>query len=301
MLCFQFAHIALGGLGLFACLQVYSRRPSGLAGRLIHLLKKPETRLEYAHALGADFGVVHAENKGRGPDWEAVSRLLRPQIRCLIAPEEWPVPQELELEADVGDFERRMLLLAACRLADRTRMPLYRRVLGLYDPPGILAEELLTLLRYFSSVRVVTQNLERYEEMATLALEELGAPVMLGSDPSDFSDCILLLCPQAVKRPLALLPSCPVLAGGFFADEGGCNLLSSPQAALGRHRSCVPPGIAPHAFAAVFFCCENSFLPEEVESLLLNGKRSGLDEAARLILREAGYAYPLCPPPQKGE
>jgi hypothetical protein len=279
-----------GGCRLFACLELIPPTPQGIRG----LFSPTPTRTELfsARVLGAEFLRLEAQVNRRGkPDWDAVARLVRPLTPYLLAPAGCQPPKHLGFAPPVFTaFERRVLLQCACDLINGSPVPLYRRRLGVYDPAGEWAEELLYLLHYYTSVRVVTQNLRAYQMAADLAMEELRALVLLGEEPSDFSDCILLLCPGDVAQPLPLLPACPVLAGGIFADFQGCNVFSAPRVSATLPQiSQLPRGSDLHTFAGAVFHSYGYWLPNlRLGQLLINGKESLPEQARYILLREAG-------------
>jgi len=244
--------------------------------------------------LGAEYLRLEAQVNRRGrPDWEAVARLVLPLTQYLLTPAGYQPPAHLGFAPPVfAEFERRVLLQCACELVGDSLMPLYRRRLGIYDPQGELAGNLYFLLHHYTSARVVTQNVEAYRKAADLARKELGAPVLLGEEFTDFSDCVLLLCPGDVTRPLPLLPACPVLAGGVFADFQGCNVFSSPRVSASLFQIAqLPRGSDFHAFAGAVYHSYGYWLPDlRVGRLLINGKESLPEEAKHILLREAGLS-----------
>lgn len=278
---------------MFACLKVIPRASRGVWQGLLGSFLRPRTELYSARAFGVEFLLLEAETGKRGePDWEAALELIHPFTRCLLTPEGYSIPAGLGLEAPLfADFEQRVLLKAACDLIDDRRIPLYRRILGLYDPEGAFAGELTRLLRHYTSVRVVTQALSRYQAAAHSALEELGAPVLLGQDPSDFSDCALLLCPAAPPAPLPLSPACAVLAGGCF--PGGApmafsapRVLMSPAEAAG-----IPQGISSHLFAGALYHHNRIEVAGLRAGLLSAGGRTvTLHEARELLIHTIAHA-----------
>lgn len=277
---------------MFACLELIPHTSQGIK----RLLFPTSTRTELysARALGAEYLRLEAQVNRRGrPDWEAVARLVLPLTQYLLTPAGYQPPAHLGFAPPVfAEFERRVLLQCACELVGDSRMPLYRRRLGIYDPQGELAGNLYFLLHHYTSARVVTQNVEAYRKAADLARKELGAPVLLGEEFTDFSDCVLLLCPGDVTRPLPLLPACPVLAGGVFADFQGCNVFSSPRVSASLFQIAqLPRGSDFHAFAGAVYHSYGYWLPDlRVGRLLINGKESLPEEAKHILLREAGLS-----------
>lgn len=277
---------------MFACLKVTRHTPQGIMGRFSAALKKSKTELYSAKALGREFLVVVANEGPKGIDWREICDLLSPFTRRLLTPQDHPPPEGCGLVgADFPDFEWQVLLHTACSVVDRTGIPLPRRILGLYDPAGLAADALPTLLRHYASARVVTQQLNRYRAKAAQVMEEMGAPVMLGNDPTDFADCLLLLCPVPPKESLPLPPYCPVLATRDFPGRKRSKVFTAPRVLLpAAEVQHIPPGIDAHDFAGALYEHYGVLPPRlSADKLLINGRNALPDEASAALLRQAGY------------
>lgn len=261
----------------------------GIFGSIFNILTRPKPWLEKAEFLGARYGVIHAADGARGPDWEAIEALAgRFAGRMLLPGGLTPPPGSAIARPPCPRFEKKVLLATACELIRRTRMPMYRRILGVIDPEAAHTDLLFPLLRHYTSVRVVTGNLERYEQAAARMMEELGAPVLVGSAVSLLEGCVLILAPGAAG-PEGALP-CPVLAGEGFPALPGQERIESLRAGVTAELAArCPGGIAPHRFAAALHdLCGADPGVYVAEQMRFGYKSCTLPEAAQAILQASG-------------
>jgi hypothetical protein len=183
-----------------------------------------------------------------------------------------------------------VLAETAAEIIRRSRMPMYRRVLGLIDRDGGFTDLPLGLLRHYTSVKVVTAREDLYEAVAEAAMEELGAPVMVGSTLSLLTDCVLILAPGPAMGEEEGSYPCPVLAGEGFKPSLPCDLISDPEPAVSEElRGCCPPGISPHRFAAALF--EDSGLVTvefAAAKLRLCWRQAKTEEIVKYVTERAG-------------
>lgn len=175
-------------------------------GGILNILTKPKARIEAREAFGAVYGVIETGLPIRTADWRRVASLAgRYADRMLIPSGIDPPP--VVTRALFPKYERRVLLQTAVEIIKRTRMPMYRRIVGLADESGRYADFLYPLLQHYTSVKVVTKQTALYEAQAELMMRELGAPVMICDDYPSFNDCVLIVAPDGVKM------------GGLHADK----------------------------------------------------------------------------------
>lgn len=294
---------------VFIALELVEQNRTGIAGRLrrgLARLARPRLAPEEAEALGARYLLLRAPTSGEGPDWAAVAAAAGRFVDRML------LPDGLEPPAGSGirpvrcpDFAVRVLLATACEIIRRTRMPMYRRVLGLIDPDAAYCHLLAPLLHHYTSVRVVTGKPWIYEAAAARVLAELGAPVLVGETLT--ADCVLALFPGGAGQfpggagqfpggagDFRVAAPCPVLVGPGCApsSEWGPHLvrdlLSDPIPVLADEVAArSPAGIAPHRFAAAL--CDhagvapNAFGNLAAQSLLHNRRPRDLEEIVRML------------------
>jgi hypothetical protein len=242
---------------------------------------------------GAQYLLVEVAVSERGAlDWREIERELASFAGRVLFPDSLEVPEDVGLRPPRCErFGRAVLLRTACEIIVRTKMPMYRRILGLVDNTGEYADFLYDLLKYYTSVKVVTQAADVYTDAAQDVMERLGAPVFVGAQLESLAECVLILAPDPANLPASFRPECPVLTGSdtLFAP-GGWDIFSSLRVRLsGEALAGVPPGISPHLLAGALYEWEGKLVTELVAGkLLYNCKNASLAEAAEIVSRRAG-------------
>jgi len=248
--------------------------------------------LEVRTFLDVSYGAITAEEGRNGPDWAEIERAAREHTRWILLPEGLHLPADSTLRRyQPQQFDREVLLNTACDIISRTRMPMYRRMLGLIDEEGRYSDMLEELLKYYTCVKVVTRNLAHYRFAAERMMQELGAPVLIAQELSSLSDCVLALCPGPYSSNEDFRMPCPVIS------SGGCSLryrfdeFHGLQAGLPVASPPAPPGIHTHLFAGAFYeLCGADWISPTAHYLLFNHKVSSLSEAVRTVALMAGIS-----------
>jgi hypothetical protein len=284
------------GEHVFVALELIDRENGGLWQKLRARLVRPTMWLDAGECLGGRYAVLHIETSGGKIDWEAVERICGSYAAKLLLPENLEPPTDGRLRRlSLRRFGEQVLLKTACELVARTKMPMYRRVLGLVDPAGNHASLLPGLLRHYTSVKVLTEETQWYRDISDQMMEDLGAPVLLAEDFGSFRDCVLVVAPSAVYTDREAALPCPILCGDAFVAAGRFARISGLQATVRESvRECCPRGIRPHDFAgALYECCgadTSDFLPE---SLLYDYRLTDMAEAVAAVARLAGLESPF--------
>lgn len=276
---------------MFACLELREERAVGIFHRLLNILTEQKVRSHIRAVCGAEFLTIEAAVGKRGIDWQEVEAHAGRLAGRMLLPEGCCPPPECRVRPfRAVRFDRLVLQRTACELINRTRMPMYRRVLGVVDERGECADFLYGLLHYYTAVKVLTGAPAVYERAAQEMMERLGAPVFIGEDPRCFAECVLILAPEWPEA-LSARPGCPVLSGeAGVAGQGGCDFFSRLQTEPPPDvLAAVPRGIDPHLFAgALYELCGVQAVEPVAERLLYNGRRATLTEAVEIVSRRAG-------------
>lgn len=277
---------------LFVALQLPEGRTGRVFERAAALFARSQPQLEEREALGVRYRLIRAPSRGNTPDWDAVARLAG--TGALLLPEGIEPPPNCPVTPlSCPRFERRMLLATACEIIKRTRMPMFRRIAGLWDPEGRHGGMLAPLLHYYTAVHVVTDAAERYQRAAADIIERLGAPVTYSPDVSILADCVLILAPGTAPDLKDYSPPCPVLATDTVSlpagSESFTRLVATVRPDIARH---CPPGIAPHRFAAALHDCGGVDVGRYVaHRMLCNESPSDLPECVRSVMQRLGKLY----------
>jgi len=278
-------------VGVFVSLEITRPVSRGILGRLKGILSKPKAWVEPRECCGGQYASLCFDPGKTGPDWEKIRRLAEEYAPFVLAPEGLAPPEDsgLRVYNPTSGFRRQVLLHTTCEMIALTKMPMYRRVLGLIDTDGDWADQLYPLLRHYTSVKVVTKNLSRYRFAADQMMEELGAPVLVGEQLSSLSDCVLVVAPGDFSSREDFRLPCPVLTGGVCELRYRPLLVEKPEVGLPRFAGPPPPGIPEHLFAAALYeLCDVDGISLTAKRLLLGHKRSLPAEAAGEIMRLSG-------------
>jgi hypothetical protein len=275
---------------LFVVLQIIRRNTKGLFGALRAMLAAPKVYLESGSCMGARFAIVKAEDHGKGIDWDGVESACGHFVDKVLLPEGITPPPESKIKNPrLEKFDTKVLVRTACALIAQTRMPMYRRILGLIDYEARYTDMLHELLAHFTSIQVVTRDTERYGAEARRMMRALGAPVLVSNNLSALSDCVLVLSPAPLLQAEATL-SCPVLASGPLKLHTNSTVITGLRIPPGPDLlSGMPKNLDPHFFAGALY----EFCGLEPDSfaagkMLLNHRISTLPEAAGAIVSAAG-------------
>ncbi len=286
--------LRIEGEGVFSALHVIPRGQGGIFSRLHSILTKPKTWAEPKEINGANYSVIYAETDSSGqPDWRKVEYLAKDWSRWVVLPQalQDSLPTGSTLRVFNGEqFAADMLLHTACELIRQTRMPMYRRALGILDPQGNNAHMLYTLLKHYTLIKVVTNNLPLYEDAAEQMMDELGAPVLLSNQLSFLSDCVLVLAPEAFSSQEDVRLHCPVLchSESSLKLQYRCDTLTQPLPALPKGGEC-PEQIDPALFAgALYTFCQGDVVQPVASTLLYSGVTVNMQQAATILLQKSG-------------
>ena len=278
---------------MFVCLVVQKQNSAGIFQRLINILTAPKVQAQTMCACGVEYLLIKAESGRKGVNWQKVERLAGSLAEEILAPEDVKLPPSSPLKRyNCTLFNRQVLLRSACELIDRTRMPMYRRILGLVDDTGEYADFLNELLKHYTSVKVVTQATDVYEKAAQDMMEQWGAPVFVGTEPESLAECVLILAPKGMQSVCSFRSGCPVLLGdretasGQNSQDVFTGLRVQPKKEL---LELVPTGIDPHLFMGALLEY-GGVQPAGLtaEKLFCNCKKTALTQAAEIIAKNAG-------------
>lgn len=233
---------------MFATLELCPKHPRGLLEHLRFWLSPPQVEVKPCTAFDTPYRRICVPVVDGDLDWGKISAIAEP----ILLPDNLLLPPDSGIQAlPCPKYEQQLLLETVCAIVARSRIPIYRRVLGLIDPDGGFADMLPQLLRHYAMIRVLTRASLRYAQIAENMMAEMGAPVIYGEDADVLAGCVLILAPgQALGRGYPV----PVLAGSQFCPPPGCIPITGlcPEV---RPEICrqTPPGISPHRFAAALY------------------------------------------------
>lgn len=272
---------------MFVALEAVGAEKSGIFGNILNILTKPKARLETREAFGAVYGVIVVHLPIRAADWRRIIELAGRYADRMLLPAGLEAPPPVS-EPLFSSFERIVMLKTAIEIIARTRMPMYRRIVGLVDETGEYADLLFPLLHHYTAAKVLTGQTSFYLEQAGKIMDELGAPVIVCEDYQSLSDCVFIIAPDGISAAQRL--ACPVLAkkppgtpqySDFITD---LQVVPPPEAA-----SLCPIGIEPHKFlAALYECCGVGAVATSAARMIWRYGISDLAQVVSAVVQAAG-------------
>lgn len=278
---------------MFVLLCPFEIRNKSILDKIKNLIKKPRYNLEKRELLGADFYVLEMPYI-KTLNWELIKTVCGPYFKNLLLPGHIKAPDTIGYTAPkFTKLKTKVLFDTACKIVQNTRMPMYQRKLGLIDMDANFSYSLFKLLRYFTSVTVVTARKDHYIEIADLAMETLGAPVIVSQSLSALSESMLVLSPGAFKATENTVIKAAVISGEEFKISPMPNVIDSfVYKAPGFMEEYTSMGFSEtDLLEALFEYSDNFVLDIECESLCFNNARSSIIEISQKIQKNTAEIY----------
>ncbi len=269
---------------MFVALETAEPHNKGIFGGILNILSKPKAQIEAREAFGAVYGVINAASPKNSADWRKIAALADRYGDSLLLPQGLVPPPPLA-EPLYPRFERRVMLTTATEIIKLTRMPMYRRVVGLVDENGEYADFLFPLLHHCTTIKVLTKQQSLYFAAAERMMQELGAPVTVCDDYAALFDCVLIFAPNGIKFSDRL--PCPVLQQYLPSEPQSSSFITNlqiemPQKAL----DCCPKGIDPQKFvSALFECCGVESYDFVAKKMLFRNMEANLSQIVEAIAK----------------
>ncbi|WRS27123.1 hypothetical protein U6B65_12415 [Oscillospiraceae bacterium MB08-C2-2] len=280
-------------------LEINDRQEPGLLHRLAGKLTKAKLQLERETLFGKSYGRLRVSSLEKEADWWRVYQYLGRYGRRLLLPEGVEVPGGVPLLGfHSGLFDTEVLFHTACAIISRSRMQMYRRLVGLIDPDGRYVSQLAGLLKYFTAVKVHTDRPDLYRPACREMMETFGAPVMICESLAGLEGCVMVLCPQPFETEQPLRLSGPVLGDENIRLPCKFDLISHLEVELPQDiKEKLPPGVSPHEFAgALYELLDIRNQPLVAKNMRYNHKVSSLGEVVGLLARQFEVATSNTPP-----
>lgn len=208
-------------------------------------------RSETVAVPGGAYRLLTAECAAKEPDWYEVWEQAEGEAVRLLLPTGLYPPEGF----GIFPFAGRALNLAWMRDALIHRLAAdvgQFWSVGVYDPAGAAPSLPLALLPYAADIRVVTDAAEKYEAVARRALEEFGAPLLIGGDRRILEGVMWMVAPDG-PGSLSLRGQWGTFSGAAGTWEGVADAYLPKDAEMWL--SLTPKGIAPERFLAGLYEC----------------------------------------------
>lgn len=260
---------------MFVVLQALAKSRGG-PGRFRAFFKKPQPELvQISVPGGAPFHILRMPRSGDDFDWKAIRSICGGRSSNLIVTPGINFPEDSGVSLFTPSrLPKKMLINHGAEIIRLSGIDPLRLLITVIDREGIVAEETRKLVHLASTIRVVTDNVARYTQVADKIMEDFGASIIMTDVPPLRND--ITIC---VDKPPLKLNSDIV----FSLQHAPCRFNINIRGIISpKYHELIPPKIDPELFfCALYELCGAGALGScECESFLLNGRECKKSEIA---------------------
>lgn len=257
---------------MFAALTVRERRAKGVLGqlRLFSHLDLPTSHMIQEGNIS--YLEIKAQFDKRHPlDWDTILHLAAWAPAGLLLPNGFSPPDSLSYRSvDLSPFQRLLCCKACHRSLQESDLSPSKLQICLMDPSGQYGNVALSLLRYASTVKVYTPQVELLEGAACQSIKRYGAPLLVSDDPRCASQCPVVLNPWGMQAPISR--ESVIFSTRPLKGQHSLCLTSYTAAVGGEAGRLCPSGVDATQFAAALYAAGRLRDPVEVSSCLGGGQ-----------------------------
>lgn len=212
---------------MFAALVVRPQSPVIYKRVLEKIVYKKPDVVQTAVRNGAPFFTIYVSRRKGEIPWKDVEFYAGNCCERILLPDGIVPPKNSRVKKFTPQFlPQKVLFNTACELLSRSRQNPVGRVITLFDKNAVLAREVHRLVPFASSVRVITDSEEKYEEVSKRIMEEFGASLIVSDNVLTAEDSGFIISFEGVPDDFHPRKLCAVLCGkeqpsrGFIAVTG---------------------------------------------------------------------------------
>jgi len=178
------AYICVGGVFLFAVLQIKQSEQGILAVMKNHLLQ-PQTDVKRVNIAGAQpFFIVSTTQKSGQIPWNAIEYSLGRLSGRLLLPNGVtpPINSNVKSLETTDNLSAKMLLNTAIKVSKHSEIPKQKQRITVVDRTGIYIDQIEDVIKSAAVVRVITDRIIQYEQLAKNIFYKWGASIILSTD-----------------------------------------------------------------------------------------------------------------------
>ena len=240
---------------LFAVLTTHPQ-PQSITARLLDRLFPRAPGTEFKTAFETEYAVISVPMPLRRRRWKAIEKTALQFDDGIILPVglELPPYVKIALCTPSTQFIAEVCINTVSRLISKSKIPKAERTVGLIDLKANHRPMVLILLKEASSVVVLTDEPEQYEEFSEQVFEHFGAPVLIADRGSSLSGCKIVAAPDKISQELCKRSFTAVVAAFSPPEKPRFPLLCSLELELTEElRGMVPKEINPITFLGALF------------------------------------------------
>ncbi|MEG2050982.1 MAG: hypothetical protein RR012_01640 [Oscillospiraceae bacterium] len=265
---------------MFAVLQI-NQSDKGILALMKNTFSKSKIEVKRVRISGAQpFFVISTTQKGKRINWSELEQILGRLSGKLILPNGLTPPVDSNVkQIDITDeLPAKMLFNTAIEISKLSALPSQNQKITVVDKTGVYLDQIENLVKHAAVVRVITDKINHYEDVAQDILCDWGASISVSRDFRIALKSDIIISPfEQITGTEALVLStsaCKVLTPKTALS----NRVSLPK----EFKEFLPAGIDEHDFACTLFdsCKLKSLAEHNFEKMLFCGEEKDVQKIA---------------------
>jgi hypothetical protein len=279
-------NIYIGGVFLFAVLQINDEEV-GFVPTIKKYLSKSQIDIERVTLSECQpFFIVTTMAKGGKVPWKAVEYSLGRLSDRMILPKGVKPPENSAVKVIdfTYDLTAQMLLNTAISISNQNTLASQRQSIAIVDRKGIYFNKIEKIVKSVSIVRIVTDKVERYEEIAKEMYYKWGASISVSDDINLALQSDMIVSPfEQITKTNALVFSTDLCKNATHKT------LISPKITLPNNLNLpVLKNIDEHSFVSALyeFCGCKKLEQESFRTMFFYNQEKSVSELSKMIKYE---------------
>lgn len=197
----------------------------GIRDFLMDTINPKHQTVSYLRAQGTKLCMIKTKPMTKQKHWEAVYNLAQNYKNALLLPRDLEIPPDIPLKRyEPKKFISHVMTGTMIDVLEKTKIPLYKRTIGMIDMDARYQTTAHELIKYASTVRILTRNTEKYQLFAQQMLELYGAVVILCEHLESLQDSIFILNFDNYYGTKNVTLTCPIFSTGVFETGTACTV-----------------------------------------------------------------------------
>lgn len=186
---------------MFAILNVEYKKFAGI----FNIFKRQKIKIERVDYKNLHFYKINLKNARKDRiNWNKVAWAAGREQASLIVPTDIVLPQNCPCKPfDHTPFMRHVFLNTALKTIKSAKIRPKHLTLGVIDTNAVAPDAAFLALELAATVRVVTADINRYEQYSVQALETTGAPLVVSQTFSSLSFCDVVVAPFGISKNIS--------------------------------------------------------------------------------------------------
>ena len=159
--------------------------------------------------------------------WKKIANIVKEDSKYVLCSENVRVPITYGIQRFASNkLSRRLCENAAISVIENINVKPSDIAISLYDPRAAYSDLLDILLQYSAQIRVVSNNINFYEEESARLMEEYGVTVLITDNILSLDNSDIMIAPDKIRINLGLSKNTFVFTAEEPGVDLGCNIIS---------------------------------------------------------------------------